>query len=92
MPPHLQDRMKEKMTNLTLDSDMKRLLFADLDKRLQSVNEKQQGNAKTEELEKGVNKTIRKSRVSFLMNTATQKAQDHQPKEKNNAQNQQREK
>ncbi|EOH91513.1 hypothetical protein [Enterococcus villorum] len=92
LPPHLQDRMKEKMTNLTLDSDMKRLLFADLDKRLQSVNEKQQGNAKTEELEKGVNKTIRKSRVSFLMNTATQKAQDHQPKEKNNAQNQQREK
>ncbi|MGN8980815.1 hypothetical protein ACTNBL_00395 [Enterococcus villorum] len=74
LPPHLQDRMKEKMTNLTLDSDMKRLLFADLDKRLQSVNEKQQGNAKTEELEKGVNKTIRKSRVSFLMNTATQKA------------------
>ena len=92
LPPHLQDRMKEKMTNLTLDSDMKRLLFADLDKRLQSVNEKQQGNAKTEELEKGVNKTIRKYRVSFLMNTATQKAQDHQPKEKNNAQNQQREK
>ncbi|OQO70019.1 hypothetical protein BH747_08900 [Enterococcus villorum] len=92
LPPHLQDRMKEKMTNLTLDSDVKKLLFADLDKRLQPVNEKQQGNAKTEELEKGVNKTIRKSRVSFLMNTATQKAQDHHPKEKNNAQNQQREK
>lgn len=93
LPQHLQDRVIEKIkNNLTLSSETKEILLADLNKRINPVVKKQQENTKAENLEKGVDKTRRKTRIAFLVNAATQTAQDNNSKEKPTTQNQQIEK